>query len=240
MMTCYIVDDETHAIETLTRYIEKVPGLELIGYSTNPLVALDLINSSVHPDITFLDVDMPQLSGIELAGLINDRTKIIFTTAFSNYAVAAFEKNASDYLLKPISFERFLASIKKVSEKPKALSPQSPDDHFYIKSNIKGKVIKLSFSDIYYFESIKNYIAIYTIDNKYVTYLSMKELEKILPEQRFLRVHKSFIVSTRMITSVDGSSIQLQNNFNIPIGQTYKALVQAYITEKLISSSRQG
>lgn len=239
-MTCYIVDDESHAIETLTRYIEKVPGLELIGSATNPLVALDLINTSIQPDITFLDVDMPQLSGIELAGLINDRTKIIFTTAFSNYAVAAFEKNASDYLLKPISFERFLASIKKVSENPKALSSQTPDDHFYIKSNIKGKVIKLSFSDIYCFESIKNYIAIYTIDNKYVTYLTMKELEKILPEQQFLRVHKSFIVSTRVITTVDGSSIQLKNNSNIPLGQTYKSLVQAYITEKLITSSRQS
>src|SRR6476620_4809192 len=116
MVTCYIVDDESHAVETLSAYIERVPGLSLIGSATNPLIALEEISGTVHPDITFLDVDMPQLSGIELAGLINDRTKVIFTTAFSDYAVAAFEKNASDYMLKPISFERFLTSVKKVTD----------------------------------------------------------------------------------------------------------------------------
>ncbi|SKB41295.1 LytR/AlgR family response regulator transcription factor [Daejeonella lutea] len=238
MITCYIVDDESHAIETLTAYVEKVPGLVLIGSATNPLVALEEITKSVHPDITFLDVDMPQLSGIELAGLINDRTKVIFTTAFSDYAVAAFEKNASDYMLKPVSFERFLSSIKKVTDNLPASKANAADDHFYIKSNIKGKVIKLAFNDIVHVESIKNYLSIYTGDNKYVTYLTMKELEKVLPENLFLRVHKSFIVNKNYIKAIDGASIQLSNNTKIPVGQTYKDILQNYISEKLIASSR--
>ncbi len=238
MITCYIVDDESHAIETLAAYIEKAPGLSLIGSATNPLVALDEITTSVQPDITFLDVDMPQLSGLELAGLINDRTKVIFTTAFSEYAVAAFEKNASDYLLKPISFERFLTSIKKVTDSLPSKNANSQEDHFYIKSNIKGKLIKLFFGDIVHIESIKNYLSIFTSENKFVTYLTMKEIEKVLPDNQFLRVHKSFIVNINKITTIDGSSIQLSGKTKIPVGQTYKNILQDYISQKLIASSR--
>ncbi len=238
MTTCYIVDDEIHAIETLTLYIEKVPGLTIIGTATNPLVALDQINNSLHPDITFLDVDMPQLSGMELAGLINAHTKIIFTTGFSDYAVSAFEKNASDYLLKPISFERFLISIKKVTENLQSSSPKASTDHFFIKSNVKGKVIKLSFADVIYIESIKNYLSIFTSDNKYITYLTMKELEIMLPVSQFLRVHKSYMVNINTIKAIDGSSIQMKNNVVIPVGQTYKFILNSYIAKILISSSR--
>lgn len=238
MTTCYIVDDEIHAIETLTSYIEKVPGLKIVGTATNPLVALDQINTEVNPDITFLDVDMPHLSGMELAGLINDRTKIIFTTAFSDYAVAAFEKNACDYLLKPISFERFLNAIKKVSENLQSNSSKALTDHFFIKSNVKGKVINLSFTDVVYVESVKNYLSIFTGDSKYITYLTMKEIENILPSSQFLRVHKSFIVNTNKIKTIDGSSIQLKNNVAIPVGQTYKLSVNSFVTKNLISSSR--
>lgn len=237
-LTCYIVDDESHAIETLTSYIQKAPGLELLGSSTNPLEALELINSTVHPDITFLDIDMPQLSGLDLAGLINDRTRVIFTTAFPDYAVGAFEKNAADYLLKPISFERFLNSVKKVSSHIKPHNPNPVNDHIFIKANIKGKVTRLNFTDIVYVESIKNYVIIYTADEKLITYLTMKELEAALPTEKFFRVHKSFIVNTDRIKTVNGVNIVLQNNIQIPLGQIYKATLQDYINAKLVSSSR--
>lgn len=239
MFTCYIVDDESHAIETLASYIKKAPGLELLGSSTNPLEALELINNTVHPDITFLDIDMPQLSGLDLAGLINDRTKVIFTTAFPDYALGAFEKNAADYLLKPISFERFLNSVKKVGEQIKTQKPNHPaNDHIFIKTNIKGKVTRLNFTDIVYVESIKNYVIIFTADEKMITYLTMKELEAALPSERFFRVHKSYIVNAERIKTVNGVNILLQNNISIPLGQIYKAALQDYINTKLVSSSR--
>jgi len=238
MFTCYVVDDEPHAIETLVSYIEKAPGLELLGSSTNPLEALELINNSVHPDITFLDVDMPQLSGLDLAGLINDRTAVIFTTAFPNYALGAFEKNAVDYLLKPISLERFLSSVKKVSGQLRAHIQDPANDHIFIKANIKGKVTRLNFTDIVYVESIKNYVIIYTEKEKMITYLTMKELEAALPPEKFFRVHKSFMVNSERIKTVNGVNILLQNDMIIPLGQMYKTALQDYINAKLVRSSR--
>ncbi len=238
MFTCYVVDDEPHAIETLVSYIDKAPGLELLGSSTNPLEALDLINTSVHPDITFLDVDMPQLSGLDLAGLISDRTAVIFTTAFPNHALAAFEKNAVDYLLKPISFERFLNSVKKVSVQLRAHIQNPANDHIFIKANIKGKVTRLNFTDIVYVESIKNYVIIYTEKEKMITYLTMKELEAALPPEKFFRVHKSFMVNSERIKTVNGVNILLQNEMMIPLGQMYKTALQDYINAKLVRSSR--
>jgi DNA-binding LytR/AlgR family response regulator len=238
MFTCYVVDDEPHAIETLVSYIDKAPGLELLGSSTNPLEALDLINTSVHPEITFLDVDMPQLSGLDLAGLISDRTAVIFTTAFPNHALAAFEKNAVDYLLKPISFERFLNSVKKVSVQLRAHIQNPANDHIFIKANIKGKVTRLNFTDIVYVESIKNYVIIYTEKEKMITYLTMKELEAALPPEKFFRVHKSFMVNSERIKTVNGVNILLQNEMMIPLGQMYKTALQDYINAKLVRSSR--
>lgn len=238
MFTCYVVDDEPHAIETLVSYIEKAPGLELLGSSTNPLEALDLINTSVHPDITFLDIDMPQLSGLDLAGLISDRTAVIFTTAFPNYALGAFEKNAVDYLLKPISFERFLNSVKKVSAHLSAHIQSPANDHIFIKANIKGKVTRLNFTDIVYVESIKNYVIIYTEEGKMITYLTMKELGAALPSEKFFRVHKSFMVNSEKIKTVNGVNILLQNDMMIPLGQMYKTALQDYINTKLVRSSR--
>lgn len=238
MFTCYVVDDEPHAIETLASYIEKAPGLELLGSSTNPLEALDLINTSIHPDITFLDVDMPQLSGLDLAGLISDRTAVIFTTAFPDYALGAFEKNAADYLLKPISFERFLNSVKKVSGHLQAHIQDPANDHIFIKANIKGKVTRLNFTDIVYVESIKNYVIIYAGEEKMITYLTMKELEAALPPEKFFRVHKSFIVNAEKIKTVNGVNILLQNNIPVPLGQRYKTALQEYINAKLVRSSR--
>lgn len=238
MLTCYVVDDEAHAIDTLVSYIEKAPGLELIGSSTNPLEALDRIGNTVHPDITFLDVDMPQLSGLDLAGLINDHTAIIFTTAFPDYALGAFEKNASDYLLKPISFDRFLNSVKKVSALIQPVVNTQTDDHIFIKSNTKGKVVRVNFQDISYVESIKNYVIIYTDTEKLVTYLTMKELETALPADQFYRVHKSFIINVQRIKTVNGSNIHLNKNIEIPLGQMYKNQLQDYINQKLVRSSR--
>ncbi len=240
MLTCYVVDDESHAIETLVSYIEKTPGLRLLGTSTNPLEALEKINTSLQPDITFLDVDMPELSGLDLAGLISDRTSVIFTTAFPQHALIAFEKNAADYLLKPVSFDRFLASVKKVSSLLEPRQQKMENDHIYIKTNIKGKVKRINFSDILYIESIRNYLSIHTITETYITYLTMKELEQVLQGDKFFRVHKSYMVNSDRIKIVHGSTIFFDKDISIPIGHKFKESLQTYINKKLVSSSRQS
>ncbi len=237
-LNCYVVDDENHAIETLQTYIEKTPGLDFIGSSNDPLDALDKIGKLVKPDITFLDVDMPHLSGIELAGLINEHTAVIFTTAHRGYAIDAFEKNALDYILKPISYERFLNSVKKVSSLIQNRQAP-PADHMYVKSNIKGKVINVAFADIQYIESIKNYVILYTRDEKLITYLTMKELELVLPDSQFFRVHKSFMVNVFLIKSVTGSYIQLKSGSQVPLGNIYKNTLLKYISDNLVTTYRQ-
>src|ERR1700733_812554 len=174
MNTCYIIDDEEHAIDTLVGYIDRYPGLNLVGSNINPVKAIDaIINSGNDIDIVFLDVDMPELSGLDVADIISPHSLIIFTTAFPNYAVQAFEKNGSDFLLKPISFERFTKSVTKVQNliRSKKTAEYHPDEHFFINPGIKGRIIQLSYSEIIYIEGLKNYVVLYTTDNKHITYL---------------------------------------------------------------------
>jgi DNA-binding LytR/AlgR family response regulator len=243
-MTCYVIDDEEHAIETLTGYINRYPGLNLSGTNINPLKAIDdIVNSEVETDIVFLDVDMPEISGLDAADMITPHASVIFTTAFPNYAVQAFEKNGSDFLLKPISFERFTRSVTKVQGliKSKKLSARHPEDeHFFINPGVKGKMIQLSYSDIIYIEGLKNYVVIYTAGDKHITYLSMAELEKSIPLQRFARIHKSFIVNIDKIKSIDGNKVLLSQAITLPIGSLFKDTFISFIQAKTLKSGRKG
>ncbi|MDB5110415.1 MAG: hypothetical protein JWR67_1529, partial [Mucilaginibacter sp.] len=196
MISCYVIDDEFHAIEALSDIITSTPGLELIGTTTNPLVGLDFITSGKAPELTFVDINMPQLSGIEFASLVNQLTKVIFTTAYHNYAVEAFEKEAFDYLLKPITPERFLKCITKY-KKSKIIMEPSAEDHFYIKSEAKGKMVRININEIVYIEGALNYIIIHIADGKnQITYLTMGEIQSYLPEKTFSRIHRSFIINS--------------------------------------------
>ena len=226
MYTCYIIDDEEHAIDTLVGYVDRYPGLNLVGSNINPLKAIDeIINSENEIDIVFLDVDMPELSGLDVADIISSHSSIIFTTAFPNYAVQAFEKNGSDFLLKPISFERFTKSVTKVQnliKTQKAAGNTAEEDHFFINPGGKGKVVQLSYSDILYIEGLKNYVVIYTADNKYITYLSIQEVEKSIPLTKFTRIHKSFIVNIDKIKYIDSNEVFIAQNIQLPIGRLFK------------------
>ncbi|TPE42558.1 LytR/AlgR family response regulator transcription factor [Pontibacter mangrovi] len=243
MTTCYIVDDEQHAIDVLSRYIQNTPGLELKGAEDNPLHALNAITSGkASADITFLDVDMPQLSGIDLAGLINGCTTVVFTTAYPDYAYQAFDKDAVDYLLKPISYERFLRAIAKVKEalkrKQTAPAEEQNDEYFYIKADVKGKYVKVSLADIIYVEAMQNYVRIQTPSEKLTTYLSMKEIEEHLPAAEFTRVHKSFIVSNAKVRSVEGNLIMLTDENTVSLGRSYRTAFLEMINAKLLKSKR--
>jgi DNA-binding LytR/AlgR family response regulator len=217
MKTCYIIDDELHAISNLQDYIEKTPGLSLTGTNQNPLQALaQFQESEVYPDITFLDIDMPHLSGIELS--------------------------VSDFLLKPFSYERFLKCINKIIpilQKKKNEPSRVSEDHFYIQTDGKGKMTKLFYRDIFYIESQKNYLSIVTAQKKLLTYLTLSEIEEKLNGQPFLRIHKSYIVNTEKISHVEGNEIFLTDiKENFPIGVSYKDAFLAYMKEKLIKTKR--
>jgi len=241
MYTCYVIDDEEHAVDTLVNYINKLPGLNLVGTSINPLKAIDEITNSTQVDIVFLDVDMPELSGLEVADIISPHTSVIFTTAYPNYAVQAFEKNGSDFLLKPISFERFTKSVTKVENliRTKKLSEHHPDDeHFFINPGIKGRIIQLSYSEIIYIEGLKNYVVLYTIDGKHITYLSMREIEKLISMSRFTRIHKSYIVNIDKIKSIDGNNVILSSGDELPIGISFKENFIHLIHTRTLRSGR--
>jgi len=241
MYTCYVIDDEFHAIDTLIGYINKFPGLSLVGSNVNPLIAIDEISNMPQVDIVFLDVDMPELSGLDVADIISSRSAVIFTTAYPNYAVQAFEKNGSDFILKPISFERFTKSVTKVQNllKPKKLAEnQVANEHFFINPGVKGRMIQLSYSDILYVEGLKNYVVIYTIDNKYITYLSLKEIENAIPQTKFIRIHKSYIVNIDKIKSIDGNIVLLSNSIELPIGISFKDSFLNIVNTKTLRSGR--
>ncbi|WP_259068125.1 LytR/AlgR family response regulator transcription factor [Mucilaginibacter sp. X4EP1] len=241
MYTCYVIDDEFHAIDTLTGYINKFPGLNLVGSNVNPLVAIDEITNMPQVDIVFLDVDMPELSGLDVADIISSRSAVIFTTAYPNYAVQAFEKNGSDFILKPISFERFTKSVTKVQNllKPKkSIENQALNEHFFINPGVKGRMIQLSYADILYVEGLKNYVVIYTVDNKYITYLSLKEIENSIPSNKFIRIHKSYIVNIDRIKSIDGNIVLLSNSIELPIGISFKDSFLNIVNTKTLRSGR--
>lgn len=241
MKTCFIVDDEAHAIEVLARYVQKTPGLDLIGSEENPLLALEAISSGrVSPYITFVDVDMPQLSGLNLAGLISSHTHVIFTTAFPDYALQAFDKDATDYLLKPISYERFLRSIQKIPAfTSRNTVPYEEERYFFIKTETKGKLARVDFEDITHIEALQNYVKIHMgAGTPTITYLTMKEIERDLPSSMFIRVHKSFIVNKTKVRGIEGNTITLDDKSSLPLGASYRNAFLERINRKLWKSNR--
>lgn len=225
MITCYIVDDEAYAIEILEKYIAKTPWVRLIGTSQSPLSALEIINRE-KPTITFLDVNMPQISGIDFADLIHSVTTIVFTTAFAGYAINAFDKNARDFLLKPFTFSRFLIAVEKFNKTESFTGPgqhQNPkSDYFFVKSGIKGKLVRINFNEITYVAGASNYVTIYLKGEEHLTYMLMKEVEKLLHFHSFFRIHKSYIVNIDKIKIIENGSVILIDKTILPIGNTYK------------------
>lgn len=243
MISCYIVDDELHAIRILSKYIEQTPGLVLQGYSENPLEALQVFREQGYAEITFIDGDMPQLTGVELSELISDKTATVFTTAYDRYALQAFEKDAFDYILKPISYERFLKCINRINSKKAKTSPVEETgyrDHFYIQYEVKGKIIKIEYKDVNYIQGLKNYVSIHTNDNKYITYLTLKEVEESLPPNLFVRIHKSSIINLDKIVTIDGNIVVLKDKekTELTIGSSYKDSFLAMLDNKVLKTKR--
>ena len=239
MINCIIVDDEQHAIDILVTYVKQTPGLQLVATTTNPIEALQMVGAN-KIDLIFLDIHMPELSGIDLIKAISGKLKVILTTAYSEFALESYELDVVDYLLKPIRFTRFLQAVQKVlaevnESKTSADALNSENDFIFVKTESKGKLLKINLKDIDYIEGMKNYVAIYCDKQKILVYTTMKELEEKLPQKQFMRVHKSFIIPVNKITGIEGNLLRLKNiSAEIIIGESYKAELMEMVKNKMI------
>lgn len=228
---CIIVDDEPLAIEVLEAYVDKVDSLELVGKFRNAIRAFDFIQSH-DVDLMFLDIQMPKLTGIELLKTLKNPPKVIFTTAYREYALEGYELEVVDYLLKPISFERFMKSASRVLGTLPSNLPTSSggmdnsSDEQFIFFKADKKMIKVFLNDILYIESLKDYVRITTGEKEVTTHQKISYLENKLPHEGFLRVHRSFIVAICKIDSYSATEIEI-NRSSIPIGRNYKNEVLA-------------
>jgi DNA-binding LytR/AlgR family response regulator len=228
-ITCAIIDDEPLATELLESYAKRTPYLTLNGTYNSAITAMrDLRENPVQ--LLFLDIQMPELSGIEFAKIISSETKIIFTTAFNQYAIEGYKVNAIDYLLKPISYQDFLKSTDKVLElfvKQDRVDNYQKDRFIFVKSDYK--LIRIDFDDILFIEGLKDYVRFYLKNGeKIMSLMSMKKLEESLPQPEFLRVHRSWIVRMDVVRYIDRLRIVCGDMY-IPISDNYKDQVQQYI-----------
>ena len=238
MINCIIVDDEQHAIDILVHYVKQTPHLNLVANFTNPIEALQLLGRQ-KIDLVFLDIQMPELSGIDFIKAIHGKSKVILTTAYSEFALEGYDLYVVDYLMKPIRLPRFLAAVQKAVQQINATSETQPeaaeDDYIFVKTESKGKLLKINLADIDFIESMKNYVAIHRGTQKTLVYTSMKELEEHLPKKQFLRVHKSFIIPISRITGIEGNLVRLKNvTAEVLIGENYKAELMEIIRGKMI------
>ena len=226
-MKCLVLDDEPLAIELLQKYIEKVEGLQLIKSCRNVMDALPYLQNR-QVDLLFLDIQMPKITGIELLKSLSFRPQIILTTAYRDYAIEAFDLDVTDYLLKPITFERFLQSVSKVMGQKLNTPFTEPDyqllhsfNESYIYLREEREMVKVYLKDIIYIESLRDYVRVKTTMGQIITYNKISYLEQKLPENKFIRVHRSFIIALEKVSTFTPATIRI-DDFSIPIGRNYK------------------
>ena len=237
-LTCIAIDDEPLALEIISAYIEKVPFLKLLKTFDNAFDSIDFIKKN-KVDLMFLDIEMESLTGIQLIHALKDRPEVIFTTAYDSYAVEGFELDAADYLLKPISFERFVKSVDKVynkfiSPKPKTGTPvqssrSSSGNFIFVKT--ENRLQKVAFNDILYIEGQGDYLKIVTTTARIMTLQNFKKFEATLPPENFIRVHKSYLVALNKIESISRNRIKIGNTL-IPVSDSYKNAFYEVISKK--------
>lgn len=234
-LKCVAIDDEPLALDIIEDYISKVPFLELVKRTENPIEALQIVQAG-GIDLVFLDIQMPELTGIQFLKIAGGKASFILTTAYSQYALESYDLNVSDYLLKPIAFDRFYKAVEKVhnlhkvnenavpvqpvvKEAPKASVIHPVQDFIFVKT--EHKIQKIELDDILYIEGLKDYISIYTKTERIITLQNMKKMEETLPSAQFIRVHKSYIISLDKIESIERSRITICSKM-IPVGDTYR------------------
>lgn len=248
-LKCIAVDDEPLALDIIEDYVSKVPFLELVKRTENAIEALQMVQSG-GIDLVFLDIQMPELTGIQFLKIANGKSNYIFTTAYSQYALEGYDLNVSDYLLKPIAFDRFYKAVEKVHKQLQAatsaaqpviqplITPTAPieavkpvQDFIFVKT--EHKIQKIELNDILYIEGLKDYISIFTKTERVITLQNMKKMDETLPKGQFIRVHKSYIIALDKIESIERSRISIGDKI-IPIGDTYRDEFFRHIDKKNI------
>lgn len=242
ILKCLAVDDEPHALKMIEAYVSKVPFLTLEKATSSVWEALELLKEN-SIDLLFLDIQMDDLTGLQLLDIAGKTCPVILTTAYSEYALKGYEYQVVDYLLKPFSFDRFLKAVSNVREnyeKPHAQVEEekvvenkkvSSVDSIFVKGDAKNKFHQLRFEDICFIEGLKNYVLFNCLTNKIITLQNLKDLTEKLPSDRFMRVHKSYIVNLQYIDQVDGHSILIKEK-RIPIGSSYRSDFYKLIKDK--------
>lgn len=243
--TCVIIEDEPLARNLLTEYINKLPTLDLVQSFANPLAALEFLRSQ-EPDILFLDVQMPQITGIALLKILKTKPIVILTTAYSEYAIEGYELDVTDYLLKPITFERFLKAVEKATERlvgsvppPQRELPREPAtdnlttlqqmQYLFVKDGTK--LVKLQLGDIMFIKGLKDYVTIYTPKGKITTLQRLKSLQEQLPSSDFIRVHHSYIIALKWVDVIDRDSVEIGTD-QIPVSDTYRKAFRAVVDKR--------
>lgn len=235
IIRCAILDDEPMAVALLSKYVEKISSFELVKATTNPFEILELIAQTTI-DVLFIDIQMPELTGLQMMEMLGNKTKFVITSAYSEYALKGYEHNVVDYLLKPISFDRFYKCIQKIEslsqEKPAPAvevltkTEEKQDEFLFIKTD--GKLVKINLNDLLLVEGLKDYLYLHLKNEKLIVLDTLKEFEAKLPAPSFMRVHKSYIIRLDQIETIERNRVFIQNKI-IPIGETYKIKFQDWV-----------
>jgi two-component system, LytTR family, response regulator len=223
---CLLVDDEPPAVDLMTAYIERVGDLEIVGRCNNAIEAFGLLQKT-RIDLLFLDIQMPKMTGLDLIRSLHDRPRIIITTAYREFAADGFDLDVLDYLVKPVSFERFLKAIAKYNQYNLFRQAEAPEktvdafDKAYMYFKVNKQVKKVYLKDIVYIESVKDYVKIVTTDKPLITYQRLSYMEEKLPENKFLRIHKSYIIALDRISGYNNDLIHIEGH-ELPLGRSYK------------------
>lgn len=228
-LNCIVIEDEPLARKGLEGFIKKIPHLNFLAAFSNPLPATETLKSEL-VDLIFLDIKMPEMSGLSFLKTLEKPPAVIITTAYPNYAVQGFELNVTDYLLKPFSFDRFLAAVNKV--KYKAEPEKIKEDFVFIKC--KNKIEKILYDDILFIQAMENYVIIQTVSRKYVSYLTLKGVEDFLPESLFVKVHKSYIIAVSKVDSIEGNTLFIGKH-SIQFNRNHKnEILNSIVKNKLL------
>jgi two-component system, LytTR family, response regulator LytT len=238
MIRCIAIDDEPLALKQICGYIEKTPFLEMAGSYESALLAFNVLEDE-QIDLVYIDINMPDLSGMDFVKSLDNPPMIVFVTAYSEYAIEGFRVDAIDYLLKPISYGDFLKSANKVkswfdSRNKNSEEVRSDKDFLFVKSDYK--ILRINFNDIKYIEGMSEYIKIHLTDSRPVmTLLSMKAIEELLPSEKFMRVHRSYIVNLSKISVIERGRIIFDGKVYIPVSEQYREAFQHYIDKNFLT-----
>lgn len=234
-LKCIIIDDQQYSVDAIVRYINDMPNLEVTATFTDALLALSVVSTGNPVDFIFLDIEMPGISGLELAKSLRDKTRfLVFITSHERHALGAFELYANQYLLKPISFPKFAATVTELLKQVGGGVPNSPHRFQFIKAEYKNTYHYINPAEILYIKATGNYVLIIIGNEQFVTHTSLNALEAALPKTDFIRISKSFMIAKGAIKKIEGNSIKLKNDQVVQLGRTYRQNFVNFVKENMI------